>query len=59
MWLCRPPLNHVPVKPFVASVSYVAFKAYFELALPGTYIAFKAFLQIMQSFLGGQQRTKI
>lgn len=59
MWLCRSPLNHMPVKPFVASVSYVAFKAYFGLALPGTYIAFKAFLQVRQSFLGRQQGTKI
>lgn len=46
------------MKPFVISVLYIAFKAYFGLALPGPCTAFKAFLQITQSFLGGQQGTK-
>lgn len=52
-------VDYVLVKPFVANTLYVAFKAYFGLALLCTYIAFKAFLQVMQRFLGRQQKIQI
>lgn len=47
------------MKAFVAGVSYAAFKACLGLALPGTYITSKVFLQVMQGFLSGHQGTKM